>query len=88
MQNIFKIVSQTEAVTINTQNGQMQKTTLVMQEAGGKYADTFVAALIGNQVKFFKGDIVWAALRFSCRDYNGNTYQDITVQDIVSLSKH
>ena len=42
----------------------------------------------GNQVKFFKGDIVWAALRFSCRDYNGNTYQDITVQDIVSFSKH
>ena len=32
MQNIFKIVSQTEAVTINTQNGQMQKSTLVMQE--------------------------------------------------------
>ena len=87
MQNIFKIVSQTEAVTINTQNGQMQKTTLVMQEVGGKYADTFVAALIGNQVKFFKGDIVWAALRFSCRDYNGNTYQDITIQDIVSFSK-
>ena len=88
MQNIFKIVSQTEAVTINTQNGQMQKTTLVMQEVGGKYADTFVAALIGNQTKFFKGDIVWASLRFSCRDYNGNTYQDITVQDIVSFSKH
>ena len=34
MQNIFKIVSQTEAVPINTQTGQMQKSTLVMQAVG------------------------------------------------------
>ena len=34
MQNIFRVVSQTEAVTINTQNGQVQKSTLVLQEVG------------------------------------------------------
>lgn len=88
MQNLFKVVSQTPAVTINTQNGQVQKSTLVMQETGGKYADTLVASLIGNQVRFYPGDIVWAALRFNVRDYNGNTYQDITIQDIVSFTKH
>ena len=36
MQNLFKIVSQTEAVTINTQNGQVQKSTLVLQEEIGR----------------------------------------------------
>ena len=88
MKSLFKVVSQTDPVTINTQNGTTQKTTIVLQEFGGKYDNSYVASLLGNQVKFYAGDIVWASLRFSAREYNGSSYQDITIQDIVSFSQH
>ena len=75
-------------MTINTQNGTTQKTTIVLQEFGGKYENSYVASLLGNQAKFYAGDIVWASLRFSAREYNGSSYQDITIQDIVSFTHH
>ena len=88
MKSLFKVVSQTDPVTINTQNGTTQKTTIVLQEFGGKYENSYVASLLGNQVKFYAGDIVWASLRFSAREYNGSSSQDITIQDIVSFTQH
>ncbi len=88
MKSLFKVVSQTDPVTINTQNGTTQKTTIVLQEFGSKYENSYVASLLGNQAKFYAGDIVWASLRFSAREYNGSSYQDITIQDIVSFTQH
>ena len=88
MKSLFKVVSQTDPVTINTQNGTTQKTTIVLQEFGGKYENSYVASLLGNQAKFYAGDIVWASLRFSAREYNRSSYQDITIQDIVSFTQH
>ena len=88
MKSLFKVVSQTDPVTINTQNGTTQKTTIVLQEFGGKYENSYVASLLGNQAKVYAGDIVWASLRFSAREYNGSSYQDITIQDIVSFTQH
>lgn len=87
MKTLFKVVSQSEPVSINTQNGATQKSTIVLQEAGGKYENSFVASLIGSQVKVCPGDIVWAALRFSAREYNGSTYQDITIQEIFTFTR-
>lgn len=86
MKSLFKVISQSEPVAINTQNGTTQKSAIVLQELGGKYENSYVASLIGNQVKLYAGDLVWASLRFSARDYNGNTYQDIVIQDIVRLA--
>lgn len=87
MKTLFKVVSQSEPVSINTQNGATQKSTIVLQEAGGKYENSFVASLIGSQVKVSPGDIVWASLRFSAREYNGSTYQDITIQEIFPFTR-
>lgn len=88
MKQLFKVVAQTEPQSINTQNGPSQKSTVILQELGGKYENSFATSLLGNQVKFFPGDFVYAALRFSTREYNGQWYQDITIQDIVSFSNH
>ena len=54
-----------------------------------KFENQFVGAMLGNaaQCKFYPGDVVAASLRFSTRDYNGATYQDILVTDIVKLNK-
>lgn len=88
IKSLFKVVSQTEPTTINTKNGQTQKSTVVLQETGDTFADSYVASLIGNQVRFHTGDLVWAALRLTHRENNGAFYQDIVIKDIVSFSNH
>ena len=85
MKTLFKVISQSEPVSINTQNGQMQKSTIVLQELGGKFEDSYAAALLGDQIKLSPDDYVWASLRFSARNYNGSVYQDVTIQEIVQL---
>lgn len=88
MKTLFRVVSQTAPMTINTKNGESQKSIIVLQELGNKYEDSFVASLIGNQVQLYPGDLVWASLRFSASEFNGSTYQDVTIQEIVSFTQH
>ena len=88
MKQIFRVVSQTQAVSVQRQDGtQTQKCTLVVQELGGKYDDSFAATMLGNMasLKFYPKDIVYACLRFSTREYNQQVYMDCMVQDIVKL---
>ena len=86
MQNLFRIISQTQPESISTKNGTMQKSTIVLQETGSKYADTYVATMLGNQSTFYAGELVWAALRFQAHNYNGSTYMDCTIQDIIKFT--
>lgn len=91
MKTLFKVVNQSQPSTVQKQDGtSISKCTIILQEIGGKYENTFVATLLGNAAtcRFYPGDYVWAALRFSSREYQGNAYQDITVQDIISFSHH
>ena len=92
MKAIFKVVQQGEAFAVQSQksdSGQTMKCNIVLQELGGKFENQYVGAMLGNaaQRKFYPGDVVAASLRFSTRDYNGATYQDILVTDIVKLNK-
>ncbi len=92
MKSIFKVVQQGEAFAVQSQksdSGQTMKSNIVLQELGGKFENQYIATLWGNaaQCKFYNGDLVVAALRFSTRDYNGQTYQDISVNDIYKLNK-
>ena len=92
MKSIFKVVQQGEAFAVQSQksdSGQTMKCNIVLHELGGKFENQYVGALLGNvaQGKFYPGDVVAASLRFSTRDYNGATYQDILVTDIVKLNK-
>ncbi len=86
MKQLFKVLAQTEPMSINTQNGPSQKSTVILQELGGKFENSYAATLLGNQVKYFPGDIVFASLRFSTREYNSQWYQDITIQEILKLT--
>ena len=65
----------------------MTKSVIQLQELGGKYENQYVAAMLGKQARFYPGEIVVATLRFTAREYNGQTFQDILVTDIVKLSK-
>ena len=69
------------------EGGQISKCNIVLQELGGKFENSYVATILGEQAKirFAKNDLVVAALRFSIREYNGQVYQDIMVNEIVKL---
>lgn len=88
MKQVFKVVAQTTAAPVQRQDGtQTQKATIVLQELGGKYENSFAATLLGNMasLKFYQNDIVYAALRFQHREYNGQYYMDCTVHDIIKF---
>ena len=65
----------------------LSKRNLVLGELG-KFEDKFVVTALGGnaELAFKEGDIVAVSMRFSCRDYNGQTFQDITVNEIYKLS--
>ena len=92
MNNFYRVTAQSETFAVPSQKaegGQISKCNIVLQELGGKYANSYVATVLGEQarVRFDKDDLVAASLRFSTREYNGQVYQDIVVNEIVKLGK-
>ena len=90
MKAFFKVQAQSDTFAVPSQKaegGQISKCNIVLQELGGKYENSYVATILGEQAKmrFAKDDLVVAALRFSTREYNGQVYQDIVVNEIVKL---
>ena len=92
MNNLFKVKAQSDTFAVPSQKaegGQVSMCNVVLQELGGKYENSYVATMFGEQakVKFTQGELVAAALRFSTREYNGQVYQDVVVNEIVKLNK-
>lgn len=83
----MRVVQQGEAFAVQSQkseNGQMMKCNIVLQEMGGKYENQYAAAMLGNiaQCKFAPGTLVAVTLRFTTREYNGQVYQDILLRTL------
>ena len=92
MKQIYKVTAQSETFSVPSQKaegGQISKCNVVLQELGGKFENSYVATILGEQanIRFEKNDLVVAALRFSTREYNGQVYQDIVVNEIVKLGR-
>ena len=91
MKGIFRVVQQGEAFAVQSQksdSGQTMKCSIVLQELGGKYENSYACVMLGKdaQCKFYAGDVVAAALRFTTREYNGQVYQDVLVNDIMKIA--
>lgn len=89
MKQVFKVVAQTQPEPVKRQDGTMtQKCTIVLQELGGKYENSFAATMLGNMasLKFYPNDYVYAVLRFLHREYKEQFYMDCTVLDIIKYS--
>lgn len=74
-----------------SETGTLAKRAIVLKELGGKYADEYAAALLGNAAmcNFREDDLVAATLRFTTHEHGGQVYQDIVVTDIHPLTpKH
>ena len=92
MRTFFRVKAQSETSSVPSQKaegGQVSKCNIVLQELGGKYENCYVATILGEQARtrFELDDLVAASLRFSTREYNGQVYQDIVVNEIVKLNK-
>ena len=117
MKTLFKVINQSDPIQITKQDGSLtNKCSIVLQEIGGKYENTYVASLYGQPTpnreqssslelpryeggkdakqinaavcKFYPNDYVWASLRFCSNEYQGRSYMEATVQDIISFSHH
>ena len=91
MNNFYKVKAQSETFAVPSQKaegGQISKCNVVLQELGGKYENSYVATILGEhaRIRFELDDLVAASLRFSTREYNGQTYQDIVVSEIIKIT--
>ena len=90
---ILKVVRQGEAFSVQSQkaeSGEIQKCNIVLRELGSsKYENEYVCTMLGNLAgcKFYEGDVVAATLRFSTHEYQGQTFQEILLTDIVKIGK-
>ena len=92
MRNFYRVTAQSEPFFVQSQKaegGQVSMCHIVLQELGGKYENSYVATMFGEQARgrFEASELVAAALRFTTREYNGQMYQDVTVNEIVRLNK-
>jgi len=91
--NIYRVVSQTEASYVASQkaeSGQLAKCVIRLKEFGGsKFGNEYACTMFGNlaQCRFYEGDLVVASLRFQVHEVNGAVYQEVIVNDMVSLKK-
>ena len=90
MRTFFRVKAQSETSSVPSQKaegGQISKCNIVLQELGGKFENSYVATILGEQarIRFELDDLVAASLRFSTREYNGQTYQDIVVSEIIKI---
>ena len=91
MTKIFKVVKQGAVSMVDapkTESGTLAKSTLVLKELGGKYADTYACTLLGNDAncRFYEGELVAVELRFQAHETaSGACFQDVKVEDIVKL---
>ena len=73
MKKFFRVVAQTEAVSVMKQDGtSILKSTIVLQEPGGRYENSYAVTLLGNLAacSFTPGSLVFACLRFQAKDYH------------------
>ena len=92
MRNFFRVTAQGEMFFVQSQKaegGQVSMCNVVLQELGGKYENSYVATMFGEQakVRFTPGELVAASLRFSTRESNGQMYQDVVVNEMVKLNR-
>ena len=73
--------------TAQSENGVINKRTLVLQELGDKWANCYVVTVFKNlaTIEFAENELVVASMQFRTHDYNGQTYMDVVANDIIKL---
>ena len=85
---ILRVVKCGECFTVKSEKcegGVLNKRTLVLQELGGKYENSYVVTALGNlaSIQFEEGDLVIATLKFQAREYNGQMFMDVVATELI-----
>ena len=88
---ILRVVKCGECFTVKSEKGEggvLNKRTLVLQELGGKYENSYVVSALGNlaTIQFDEGDLVIATLKFQAREYNGQVFMDVVATEWIKHS--
>lgn len=89
---ICYVVSQGDVSYVASQKaegGQLAKCVIRLKEFGGsKFGNEYACTMFGNlaQCKFHENELVVASLRFQVHEVNGAVYQEVVVNDMVSLN--
>ena len=90
---ILHVVAQgvvTYVPSTKQEGGQLAKCVIRLKEFGGsKFGDEYFCTMFGNlaQCRFAEGELVAVSLRFQVHEVNGNCYQEIIANDVVSIKK-
>ena len=89
-ERILRVVKCGERFSVKSEKsegGSLDKRNLVLQELGGKYENSYVVSALGNlaSLEFQEGDLVIAKLRFQTRDFNGQTFMDVTASELIKI---
>lgn len=87
-ERILRVVKCGERFSVKSEKsegGSLDKRNLVLQELGGKYEPSYVVSALGNLalLEFNEGDLVIATLKFQHREYNGQTFMDVTATELI-----
>ena len=84
---VLKSGAMTSLQSEKAEGGVLYKRTLVLQELGGKYANSYVVTVLGNlaTIEFTENQLLACDMRFQVREYQGQYYMDIIANDIVKL---
>ena len=90
MKKLFRVMAQTQVVSVPAKEDgtQTSKCTLMLQELGGKYENTFAVTVFGNaaQCQYQAGEILYGVLRFQTHEYNGQWYQDTVAKELLPIN--
>ena len=92
-QHILRVQAQTPIKTMQVKSEEGKQTavcTLMVQELGGKWADSLAVQLYGDmaQKAYQPGELIVAALRFKARPVDAERiFQDVTADEIVRLNE-
>lgn len=87
MKGIFKVVFINEGTEITKRDGsQCRKYTVTLRELGGKYEDQYATTLFSDgPCPLSEGQNIAGSLRFTVRNYEGQDYQDIVLQEYITV---
>lgn len=90
MKKLFRVVAQTPVVSVPAKEDgtQTSKCTLMLQEVGGKYENSYAVTVFGNaaQCRYPPGEILYGVLRFQTHEYNGQWYQDTVAKELLPIN--
>jgi hypothetical protein len=90
MKKLFRVVAQTPVVSVPAKEDgtQTSKCTLMLQELGGKYENSYAVTVFGNAAlcQYPPGEILYGVLRFQTHEYNGQWYQDTVAKELLPIN--